>query len=286
MKKVLAFIIMLLPIVAMAQFYNPYLGHNIENCPGKVTCGACHGTGNCYGYVCMSCSGTGLMNCTACAAYRQGEQIAKQIRQQRWNSAYYTFEDGMQALMNKSYNYALKCLKRSAELGNGSAMAYVGNMYELGLGVEVNTQTARTWYNKGYNINDNLSTINLNRVKEYGFWESNASNRSTYIQNLKSISDIAKLMSFQIINGMDFGSSSGSSSSSGRRSRSSSGTGQSEYGYVNCTHCHGSGRCSVCNGQGWVYSTYTQNPSSCSSCQGRKKCVFCQGNGKRYRRMR
>lgn len=74
--------------------------------------------------------------------------------------------------------------------------------------------------------------------------------------------------------------------SSGTSSSSSSSTTQSEYGYVDCTHCYGSGKCSLCNGKGWDYSTYTQNPATCSSCQGRKNCVFCQGSGKIYRRIR
>ena len=77
-----------------------------------------------------------------------------------------------------------------------------------------------------------------------------------------------------------------SSETSSSSSSSSSSTRQSEYGYVDCTHCYGSGKCSVCNGKGWVYSTYTQDPATCSSCHGRKNCVFCQGTGKRYRRIR
>lgn len=264
---------MLLPLFAMAQYYNPYLvGHDFEKCSGKVRCGACYGTGNCYGYVCMSCGGTGLMNCPACAGYKQGKQLAEQMERQRWNNAYNTFEDGIRALIQKSYSSALNYLKRSAELGNGSAMAYVGNMYELGLGVEVNTQTARAWYNKGRNRNDNLSVSNLNRVKQYGFWKANTSNRTTYIQNLKNLSNMAELMSFQIVNGMDWGSSSSSSSSSSQHS--SSGV---------CTSCRGTGVSPIPNSGGslssWV-AHYNSQGNRCPYCGSytkhfHDKCSSC-----------
>lgn len=69
-------------------------------------------------------------------------------------------------------------------------------------------------------------------------------------------------------------------------SSTSSSPKQSEYGYVNCPHCYGSGQCSVCNGKGWIYSMFTQDPATCSSCRGGKNCVFCQGSGKRYKRIR
>ncbi|MBR2206061.1 MAG: sel1 repeat family protein [Prevotella sp.] len=273
MKKCVFLCLLLIPVVSAAQYFNPYTGHDFENCPGKVTCGACYGTGNCYGYVCRSCGGTGMMDCAACAGYRQGQQMAEQMKKQRWNNANSTFEDGINALMRKSYSTAMKYLKRSAELGNGSAMAYVGNMYELGLGVEANTQTAKTWYNKGRNRRDNLSISNLNRVQQHGFWKASASNRSTYIQNLINLSNMAAVMSQQIVNGMDWGTSSGSGGGSPSR-RSNSGI---------CSTCGGTGVSPISNSGGslssWV-AYYNSEGNKCPYC-GRHtghfhdKCSSC-----------
>lgn len=270
----LFFFLILLPVAAAAQNYNPYANHNIETCSGKVTCGACFGTGNCYGYICMSCSGTGLINCPSCAGYRMGQQMAKKMEQQRWNNAYNTLEDGLSSLRQKAYNSALKYLKRSAELGNGQAMAYVGNMYELGLGVEANTQTAKLWYNKGSNKNNNLSLSNLNRIKKYGFWRATVSNRQNYIQNLNDIWNLAGAISQQTINNMDWGTSS----SSGRSNSST---------YTTCRVCGGTKKCTSCHGKGgeWRntgYYTGSGNNSwiNCPSCKGSRRCFNCNGTGK------
>lgn len=267
MKKIKVLLVfMLLPLFSVAQYYNPYTGHDFENCPGIVTCSLCYGMGNCYGYVCMLCGGTGRMNCAACAGYRHGKQMAEQMKQQRWNNAHNTFEDGLSALCNKSYSSALKYLERSANLGYAQAMSYVGNMYELGIGVEANTQTAKTWYNKGKDNNDNLSQANLNRIKQYGFWEATASNRRIYVQNLNDMWNLAGAMSAQIVNGMDWGTSSSSGSSSSSR-RSNSGV---------CSNCGGTGVSPTPNSGGSLSSWVAHYNS-----QG-NKCPYCGSYTKHF----
>lgn len=274
MKKGLTLIIMLLPFVAMAQYYNPYFNqnHDLETCSGKARCNACYGTGICYGYRCMSCGGTGMVNCPMCVGARMAKQHIEQMKEQRWNSASNTFEDGRNALMEKSYSSALRYFKRSVRLGNNLAIAYIGNMYELGMGVEVNTETAKAWYNKGNNRGDNLSTNNLKRVRRYGFWKANSKNRSTYIQNLKNISNMAAIMSQQIVDGMDWGTSSSSSGSNNRRSSGGA-----------CSNCGGTGVSPTPNSGGsrssWV-AHYNSKGNRCQYCGSytqhyHDKCSSC-----------
>lgn len=274
MKSLLSLLVILLPFTAMAQYYNPYFNpnHDLETCSGKARCNACYGTGICYGYQCMSCGGTGMVNCPMCAGARMAKQHIEQMKEQRWNSASNTFEDGLNALMEKSYSSALKYFKRSARLGNNPAIAYIGNMYELGMGVGVNTETAKAWYIKGNNRGDNLSASNLKRVKQYGFWKANATNRSTYIQNLKNLSNMAAIMSQQIVDGMDWESSSGSSGSSKRRSS----------GGI-CSSCGGTGVSPTPNSGGsrssWV-AHYNSQGNKCPYCGSytkhfHDKCSSC-----------
>ena len=83
-----------------------------------------------------------------------------------------------------------------------------------------------------------------------------------------------------------YGGYSGGYSGGNSSSSSSSKSNQSDYGYVDCAQCYGSGKCSGCNGKGWDYSLYTQNETTCGVCNGGKKCTFCQGSGKTYKRIR
>jgi hypothetical protein len=67
--------------------------------------------------------------------------------------------------------------------------------------------------------------------------------------------------------------------------QSSSTTKRDEYGYVSCPQCHGSGKCSTCNGRGTVISTYTQEWDDCVNCSN-GKCTKCGGSGQVYRKIR
>ena len=200
---------MILPIYVKAQYYNPYLNHDNANCSGKITCGACLGNGFCYGYVCFSCGGRGIIKCPVCEGYNIGKKAAEKALQERWNNPEDTYQDGLYALRNKKYTSALEKLKRSAELGNNQAIAFIGNMYELGMGTEVNRQTAEMWYNKGAQKNDPHSINNLNRVSQYGFWSPTEANCLRYIQNLNILWTQAGVKSQQIINSVDWNTSSG-----------------------------------------------------------------------------
>lgn len=82
------------------------------------------------------------------------------------------------------------------------------------------------------------------------------------------------------------GSSSSSSSGSGTSSSTSSGSTSYE---VHCIPCHGSGKCSKCNGKGKYYSDGHYGPNSstldryvkCDRCSGSGKCSYCNGTGRK-----
>lgn len=54
--------------------------------------------------------------------------------------------------------------------------------------------------------------------------------------------------------------------------------------YAQCRHCHGSGRCSTCNGTGDRGDSHNLKPNEvvwrCTTCSGTGKCMFCNGLGK------
>ena len=79
--------------------------------------------------------------------------------------------DGLNAFHDRDYELAMALLMPMAEEGNSEAQCVVANMYHLGLGVEVNIDTAIEWYRKsseqGYGVaSNNLGSIFL--VGEHG----------------------------------------------------------------------------------------------------------------------
>lgn len=69
--------------------------------------------------------------------------------------------------------------------------------------------------------------------------------------------------------------------SSGSGSGSSGGT---EYGSaLECAICHGTGRCTTCDGDGYLWSSAADEENrNCYACNGSGRCSYCGGTGKRY----
>ena len=223
-KNILALLLSFISFAAFAQ----YGGHDVSTCSGRIQCTACFGTGVCYGYTCATCGGTGVIACPMCAGYRAGQRAAEQVREARWEDDQACLQDGISELLQKRYSKALRFFKRSARLGNGQAMSYLGIMYELGLGDEADYELAKMWYDRGAS-KDDLACINsLKRIRKYGYFEPSASNRRIYISNLRNIWNMCGVISQQIVNSMHWSTpskTSGSSSSSKGPCRSCGGTG-------------------------------------------------------------
>jgi TPR repeat protein len=80
--------------------------------------------------------------------------------------------DGLREFHDGMYSSAMDILLPLAEVGNAEAQCVIGNMYHMGLGVEVNADEAIKWYQQsselGYGVaSSNLAGILLSAV--YGY---------------------------------------------------------------------------------------------------------------------
>lgn len=87
--------------------------------------------------------------------------------------------EGIAAFDRKDYNKAMEILKPLALAGNSEAQCLVGNMYHLGLGVDVDISEAIAWYTKssdqGYGVaSNNLGAIYASSPETATKWYLNA----------------------------------------------------------------------------------------------------------------
>ncbi len=226
-RIIFALLLMLTPCTSFAQY-----GHDVNTCPGVMRCGACYGTGISYGYQCMACGGSGVVPCAACSGYRMGQQMAEQQKRQRWNNANACLQDGIEELRVKSYSEAKRYFKRAAKLGCARAYMYLGEMYELGMGVDASKSNAKAYFEAGYEEGDVGCANRLKRIRNYGYFDATAKNRRIYIENLNETLNWASVSAKSMVDQMDWSSSSSSS-----RSSSSSSSNKRK----NCTNCGGTG---------------------------------------------
>ena len=270
-KLVFSLLVCAIGLTAQAQ----YAGHDFENCSGKVTCGACYGTGNCYGYVCMSCGGTGLMNCAACAGYRQGKQMAEQMKRNRRNNPNALWSGIVENLgkgiaFENCYEKAYEDAEILAEQhDDGRGYLIMGWMNEMGIGTSQSRNYAKKCYNWGADCGNRQCKIELQRINNGKYLnETNAKNFKMYYANLVT----AAYSASQSLNWNSGSANSSSSSSSSRRS--SSGV---------CSSCGGTGVSPTPNSGGslssWV-AHYNSQGNKCPYC-GRytkhfhDKCSSC-----------
>lgn len=56
-----------------------------------------------------------------------------------------------------------------------------------------------------------------------------------------------------------------------------------QYGYKDCPHCRGTGKCNTCNGTGLQDKGFGVGKIPCGVCKDHDgKCIWCGGSGKRY----
>ena len=267
MKKSLLFVIlMLIPIIGLAQLGNLYLNHNPNTCSGKVKCGACFGSGVSYGYRCMSCGGSGVMNCAMCAGYRMGKQRAELHEQQRranpkalWATVVENLGYGY--IDEDRYERAISDLEiLTSEHDDGFAYLILGNMYEMGIGDAKDYDYAKTCYNLGADAGNKDCRTHLARIKRGEYLNSQSKKMfKKYWADMVSNATAA-------VNSFNYNIGGSSSYSSG-----SSTSGRT------CSGCGGTGKCTGCSGEGkyWVDSgMYTGSGS-----HSRVNCGSCGGSG-------
>lgn len=160
MKKCLLLItLIILPTFAMAQYHNP------STCPGRIACGACYGTGLCYGYRCMTCGGTGVVDCYMCAAYRQGQQARQRDEMAIRNNANLLWSRLVRFLGNRQYTNAYSDATDLAER-HDSSLGYlmVGWMNEMGIGTTKDRAYAKRCYKWGADLGSQQCKEELRRI--------------------------------------------------------------------------------------------------------------------------
>jgi TPR repeat protein len=100
-------------------------------------------------------------------------------------------ELGLAALSKRNYAEAELLLLPAAEKGDALAQCLLGNLYQLGLGVEVDTAKAISWYRKsaeqGYGLaSSNLAGMLTDRV-EIEYWQQKAIEQGFYLDAEESI---------------------------------------------------------------------------------------------------
>lgn len=279
MKKKLLFVFfMLIPIVGLAQMVNPYFdpNHNPNTCSGKVRCAACYGSGVYYGYRCLSCGGTGLVNCSMCAGYRMGKQMAEKYERQRRANPQ-TLWAGIIENLGKGYVWEECYEKAYADLeiltdehDDGKGYLIMGWMNEMGIGTSQSRSYAKKCYTWGAENGNKICKKELQRINSGKYL--NKTNEKNFKQYYADLVTTAYSMSQSV--SWDSGSSSSSSSSSSSKRRSSSGP---------CHSCGGTGVNPISNTGGsrgsWV-AHYNSRGNKCPYC-GRysshyhDKCSSC-----------
>jgi hypothetical protein len=173
-----------------------------------------------------------------------------------------------------NYSKAVDLLKEAIQYWDyGLAYYYLGQCYELGIGVDRDLDIADEYYRYGaYKIEDPYCQETMQRIEQYGHLP--ASYRETFLRQVKSY----------IIN--TYTIPNGGGGYVGGNPLNNNGSSSSSL-YSTCRICGGSGTCTSCHGQGgsWQDTGYYTGSGSkswinCPSCNGTKRCFNCHGTGK------
>ena len=82
------------------------------------------------------------------------------------NAVSQSFDKGFAAYMLGNYSQAIFEWRHKASLGSATAMANLGNMYEVGAGVEQDKVLAHQWYNLAASNGDVVARKNKQDLEE------------------------------------------------------------------------------------------------------------------------
>lgn len=234
-----------------------------QNVP-TVTCSICGGYGG------MSTM-AGFIPCSMCKGSGRMTDPQYQIQQAyNWGKCCMLVANGKQMLAEQKYDEAYEEFREAYnEHSNAEAGYYLGVMYELGMEVVTNRSRAYELYQYAARKGVENAKAAMRRIQTSGYWNDTDAMRNKFCSLLRAELNIVTMPS---AGGGSFGSPSvnGNGSSSGRICRGCNGTGR-------CTMCHGEGRYYVESGTYTGNDTYTRH--SCSSCGGSGQCRVCYGKG-------
>lgn len=180
---------------------------------------------------------------------------------------------GLSSLVDNKYSEAYKYLYQAYdECDNAKAAAYLGIMFEHGLGVSVNRDTAKSLYTWSQKKGDSFGAGNLARINQYGFNDPTPECINKVLQVIRAREGMNSSSGYIIVPPASVDNGSSSSSGNNRRRL--------------CPSCKGGCVCSVCGGKGeyWIETGMftgrdTKKLITCSTCRGTKHCGVCRGNG-------
>ncbi len=76
--------------------------------------------------------------------------------------------EGLKEFNLKNYDHALKILVPIAEGGDAEAQCLIGNMYQLGLGIQLDLLSAIAWYEKSAQQGYGVASNNLGGIFQMG----------------------------------------------------------------------------------------------------------------------
>lgn len=235
------------------------------------TCPMCSGMGGFYTTYtfsqCYSCMGKGYTT----------KQTLNETNQATYNFAdcLFTLNLGKIKIINGNYDEAWENLKEAmSKYNSAEAFLYLGVMIELGMGVESKKDLALDCYKTAANLGNNDAKAALRRIKSSGYWSATEAKRLWFRQALSIQMGVSMTPSNSSGGYYQDGNSRGNSSGSHSDGRS-------------CSGCHGTGKCTMCKGEGgyWLKDTGMyigkdiKTWQKCTVCYGSGQCRVCHGKG-------
>lgn len=206
---------------------------------------------------CLGCMGKGTIvdpNYTNQVAAKQGMADGLCMR-------------GKIELAQGNYDEAFKLLTKAFKNNSREAIFYVGVCLELGMGIGVDRDLAKEFYDLGKKMNVGDCIDAVRRIKTNGFWSANDSMREKFRRVLGNAMDITIEPGY-ISNSN--GNSNSSSSSSGRTCPYCNGTGYGPDQITYSPNYSGKNETVYCTKCRKTMSPHTHHAPLCRVCNGRR----------------
>ena len=237
MRKFLFTLLFIVPMLSVAQYYNPYGSHQQQQ----------------------------QMNQQAYEwGRRMMEQQMAQYEQQLKQNPLMMSGVAVSEMAAGQYEKAYKHFEYLAENYNdGNAWLYIGYMNELGMGTSQSYNYAKVCYEQGAKLGEPNCKAELQRIKQGRYLGSECKARlRNYFQDIVAMSTPS--VNF---NNSGYGNHNGGSYGSSRGTNSDR---------LTCPTCHGSQKCTMCAGNGWYLYNGThygcnmcKGRGTCYGCYGR-----------------
>lgn len=186
------------------------------------------------------------------------------------------FQDGIQDLCSGSYSKGLAKILKSAVVIPDSYY-WVAIMVEIGLGCDVDHNTAKTIYEYGANYYGSaLCKLSINRIHTTGYLTQDYKDQWLTFVKETNKTNLSEHNNATVNLGYPFNMGSIMINNSSPITNNP------------CTSCGGSGICTSCGGSGYYIvdtGTYTGHDTQaihdCPSCHGSRRCSICFGSGRR-----